>query len=92
VPARHHFWLYLFADAATICFAIVAFYYSFVPIMTSIQFDSVTDGLRINRSFFLAAVPLGFALTVVRVVQNMVRDLADHRAGRPLYAGKKLFE
>lgn len=92
VPARHHVWLYVFADVATICFAVVAFYYSLVPIITSLQFDSVTDGLRINRSFFLVAVPLGFALTVVRVVQNIVRDVGDHRAGRPLFMGKKLFE
>lgn len=92
VPARHHVWLYGFADLATVCFAVVAFYYSLVPIVTSLQFDSVTDGLRINRSFFLVAVPLGFALTVVRVIQNIVRDISDHRAGRPLFTGKKLFE
>lgn len=92
VPARHHVWLYLFADAATMAFAVVAFYYSLSPIITSLQFDNVTDGLRINRTFFLVAVPLGFAMTMARVVQNMVRDLADHRAGRPVYRGKKLFE
>lgn len=82
----------MFADAATMVFALIAFYYSFIPILTSLQFDNVTDGLRINRTFFLVAVPLGFALTMVRVVQNMIRDFADHRAGRPVYRGKKLFE
>lgn len=92
VPDRHHVWLYMFADAATMVFALIAFYYSFIPILTSLQFDNVTDGLRINRTFFLVAVPLGFALTMVRVVQNMIRDFADHRAGRPVYRGKKLFE
>jgi TRAP-type C4-dicarboxylate transport system permease small subunit len=92
VPDRHHVWLYLLADVATMAFAVVAFYYSLIPIITSLHFDNVTDGLRINRTFFLFAVPLGFAMTMVRVLQNVVRDVSDHRAGRPIYRGKKLFE
>ncbi|MCP5371088.1 MAG: TRAP transporter small permease [Hyphomicrobiales bacterium] len=92
VPARHHVWLYVLADVATMAFAVIALYFSIIPILTSIEFNNVTDGLRINRSFFLVAVPLGFTMTMVRVAQNLVRDLRDHRAGRPVYRGKKLFE
>ncbi|MCH8834322.1 MAG: TRAP transporter small permease [Proteobacteria bacterium] len=92
VPERHHVWLYVLADVATMVFAVVALYYSLIPIITSINFDSVTDGLRINRSFFLVAVPLGFTMTLVRLVQNIRRDLSDHKAGRPIFRGKKLFE
>lgn len=92
VPERHHVWLYVMADVATMAFAVVALYYSLVPILTSITFDNVTDGLRINRSFFLVAVPLGFAMTMVRIVQNVARDVRDHKAGRPVFRGKKLFE
>ncbi len=92
VPERHHVWLYILADVATMAFAVVALYYSLIPIITSITFDSVTDGLRINRSFFLVAVPLGFTMTLVRLVQNIRRDLSDHKAGRPIFRGKKLFE
>ena len=92
VPERHHVWLYILADVATMAFAVVALYYALIPIITSITFDSVTDGLRINRSFFLVAVPLGFTMTLVRLVQNIRRDLSDHKAGRPIFRGKKLFE
>ena len=92
VPERHHVWLYVLADVATIIFAVIALYYSLIPIITSINFNNVTDGLRINRSFFLVAVPLGFTMTMVRVLQNLIRDVRDHRAGRPVYRGKKLFE
>ncbi|MBI3113484.1 MAG: TRAP transporter small permease [Rhodospirillales bacterium] len=92
VPERHHVWLYVLADVATMIFAVIALYYSLIPILTSINFDNVTDGLRINRSFFLVAVPLGFTMTIARVVQNLVCDVRDHRAGRPVYRGKKLFE
>lgn len=92
IPDRHHVWLYILADVATMVFAFIALYYSMIPIITSINFDNVTDGLRINRSFFLAAVPLGFTMTMVRVMQNVVRDLKAHRAGEPVFRGKKLFE
>lgn len=92
IPERHHIWLYILADLATMVFAAIALYYSLVPIVTAITFDNVTDGLRINRTFFLAAVPLGFGMTMFRLAQNTIRDLADYRAGRPIYRGKKLFE
>ena len=51
-PSRHHVWLYVLADVATLAFVIVALFYSLTPIIASIQYDNVTDGLRINRSFF----------------------------------------
>ncbi len=92
VPAQYHVWLYMLADLATMAFAIVAFYYSLIPIVNALSFGNVTDGLRINRTFFLMAVPLGFAMTMMRLVQNFVRDWRDHRAGRPVFRGKKLFQ
>lgn len=92
VPQSQHMWLYLIADLATMAFAVVAFYYSLTPIVNAIDFGNVTDGLRINRAYFLVAVPLGFAMTMMRLVQNMVRDVVDYRAGRSAYTGKKLFE
>lgn len=91
VPERIHAFLYIFADLATMVFAVIAFYYSLIPIMTSLEFDSVTDGLRISRTFFLIAVPLGFAMTMVRLVQNTLRDISDYRNGRPAFRGKPLF-
>ena len=92
VPKRFHIWVYFIGDFATAIFAAIAFYYSLVPIATSLQFGSVTDGLRISRAFFLLAVPLGFAFTMLRLVQGTMRDFADWRAGREVYSGKKLFE
>lgn len=92
IPERYHVWLYVFADLATMAFAIIAFICSITPIVTSINFNNVTDGLRINRTFFLVAVPLGFGMTMIRLVQNINRDLRDYRAGRPVFRGKKLFE
>jgi len=56
------------------------------------KFGNVTDGLRIVRVWFLMAVPLGFTLLMVRVLQSIYRDVGDLRAGRPPFTGKKLFD
>lgn len=92
VPARHHVWLRMFADGMTLIFSGYALYASVTPLLTAYQFGSVTDGLRVSRLFFLVAVPIGFVLIIVRLVQSIVRDFQDHAARRPLFAGKCLFE
>jgi TRAP-type C4-dicarboxylate transport system permease small subunit len=71
---------------------VVALYYSFETVHVSAKFGSVTDGLRISRVWFLMAVPVGFALVLLRLFQSILRDVADLRAGRPVYEGDKLFD
>jgi TRAP-type C4-dicarboxylate transport system permease small subunit len=73
-------------------FACIALYYSMHTIQQLLAFGGTTPVLRINKAWFEAAVPLGFALVVVRTIQAMRRDIADLRAGREAYGGKALFD
>ena len=82
----------IFGDFMTIVLAVIAFWWSLDSLLVSIKFGSVTHGLRISLAWFLAAVPLGFAMMVVRLIQAIIRDVSDFKAGRPIYRGKKLFE
>jgi TRAP-type C4-dicarboxylate transport system permease small subunit len=84
--------IYLFGDFATLTLALIALYWSLEPILTSLKFGSVTHGLRISNAWFLAAVPIGFAMMVFRLVQSILRDWSDLRAGRPVFEGEKLFD
>ena len=84
--------VYLFGDFATLTLAVIALYWSLEPILTSLKFGSVTHGLRISNAWFLAAVPIGFAMMVFRLVQSILRDWGDFRAGRPVFEGAKLFD
>jgi len=84
--------LMILGDVVTIVLAIVAFWWSLETVLTSIKFGSVTHGLRISLAWFLAAVPLGFAMMLFRLIQSIVRDVGDIRAGRSIYRGKKLFD
>lgn len=92
VPTRAKAAIYLFGDFATLTLALIALYWSLDPILTSLKFGSVTHGLRISNAWFLAAVPIGFAMMVFRLIQSILRDWNDLRAGRPVFEGEKLFD
>ena len=84
--------LYIFGDLVMFAIALVAFWYSYETAHTSWKFGSVTHGLRISQVWFLAAVPIGFGLMMVRLCQSLLRDISDLRHGRPVYEGDKLFD
>lgn len=84
--------LYGIGDLATIVFACFALYLSIEPVLVSLNFDSVTSGLRITRAWFLIAVPLGFTLILVRALEQLWQDVNDFRLGRNPYSGQKLYD
>ncbi len=84
--------LYIFGDIVMFAVAIIAFYWSLETVLVSAKFGSVTHGLRISQVWFLSAVPIGFGLVMLRLVQSFLRDISDLRAGRPVYEGDKLFD
>ncbi len=84
--------LYIFGDIMTLILAVIALYWSMEPVLNSIHFGSVTHGLRISQAWFLFAVPLGFGMMVIRLIQSMQRDFSDLIAGRPVFEGNKLFD
>lgn len=92
LPPRGQALVYMLGELATLVLAVVALRWSIEPVIVSLTFGSVTDGLRISKAWFLAAVPLGFTLVVIRVLQSLARDLADFRAGRPAFTGHRLFK
>ena len=92
LPPRGKAVLFLFGDLATLVLAVIALYWSIGPIITSIQYGSVTHGLRVSQAWFLFAVPLGFTLMMVRLVQSIARDWGDLRTGRPVFEGNRLFD
>ncbi len=84
--------IYIFGDLVMFAVALVALYWSFETVLVSAKFGSVTDGLRISKVWFLAAVPLGFSLMIFRLSQSFLRDLRSLRDGTPVYEGDKLFD
>ncbi|MCY4150716.1 MAG: TRAP transporter small permease [Aestuariivita sp.] len=84
--------LYIFGDVVMFAVALVAIYWSWETLHVSWTFGSVTHGLRISQTFFLFAVPFGFALMLFRLTQSFLRDLSHLREGRAVYEGDRLFD
>ncbi|HBH27746.1 MAG: TRAP transporter small permease [Desulfofustis sp. PB-SRB1] len=91
-PQRMKAIVFLFGDVITLILAVLVIYMSMEPVIISIEYGSVTHGLRVSQAFFLAAVPLGFTMMVFRLLQSIKRDWSDMRAGRPVFEGNKLFD
>ena len=92
VPTRVKALLYIFGDLAMLFVAVLAFYWSLETVQVSVKYGSVTDGLRLPKFWFLLAVPIGFALVLLRLVQSIIRDVRDLVQARPPFEGNKLFD
>jgi len=84
--------LHILGDIVMFAVALVALYWSWESVHVSWKFGSVTHGLRVSQVWFLFAVPFGFALIMLRLIQSFLRDLSDLRNGKPVYEGDKLFD
>ena len=84
--------LYILGDVVMLALACMAVYLSFETVEISWRFGSVSHGLRVSMGWFLMAVPIGFSLMTFRLIQSLLRDISDLRAGRPAYDGEPLFD
>lgn len=84
--------IYIFGDLVMFIIAAIALYWSWETVHVSWKFGSVSHGLRISMVWFFMAVPLGFALMIVRLTQSFLRDINSLRDGSPVYEGDKLFD
>jgi len=84
--------IFLLGDVLMGVFAIIVFHFSLKFFMTAIEFGSVIEGLRVMRAWVLFAVPFGFALVLLRILQSIVLDITALRTGRAPRAGRRLFD
>src|SRR5205823_4899177 len=92
LPPRVAGCVFLFSEIATLVFACFALYFSMQSLMTMMRFDALSPALRVSQAWFAAAIPFGFAMMVVRVIQSALRDLRRLRAGAIPYSGTLLFD
>ena len=84
--------MYIFGDLVMLVVAVIALYWSYETVDVSAKFGSVSHGLRVSMVWFLMAVPVGFALILLRLTQSLLRDIRSLRDGTPVYEGDKLFD
>ncbi len=84
--------MYLFSDFLTLALALICLIVSIGPVLTSFEFGSVTHGLRVSQVWFLMAVPFGFTLIVLRLLQSIRRDIKAFSNNDPIYQGERLVD
>lgn len=83
--------LYIFGDLCMLLFSYTAIELTIPVLIDSLQFGAITPALRVNRVYFLLAIPVGFSLSIVRIIQSLYRDVQDVRAGRPVEKSGTVF-
>ena len=83
--------LYIIGDIMMLVFSVTTVYVTIPLIQNSINFNTVSQGLRMNLAFFQMAIPLGMGLLMIRVLQKLSQDIKDVKNGRPVYRGETLF-
>ncbi len=76
----------LMLDAALwIVFSAIVIYYTTRQVLLSRDNFAIVQGTdEVMQWWFYIATPLAFALLIVRVLQNVRKDVSDYRNGRPL--------
>ena len=63
-----------------------------IPIMRDqIEFETLSRAAQYPMWIPYLSVPLGYSLMIFRVVQNIIIDVKDLKAGRPIQTGEALF-
>lgn len=92
LPARGAAIFSIFGNLAIMTFAGFALYWSIEPVLTSLKYGSVSEGLQLSRAWFLVAVPLGFTLVVLRAFEATIEDVRAFTSNRRPPSGEKLFD
>ena len=68
-----------------IVFSVIVIYYTTQQVLLSRDNFAIVQGTDdVMQWWFYIATPLAFALLIVRVLQNVAKDVSDYRNGRPL--------
>jgi len=82
---------YIISDLSLLAFAYYAITLTLPVIRTSLEFGATTPALRVNRIYFLMAIPLGFVLVIIRSLQALYGDTTAVLEGQPVFKGGTLF-
>ena len=92
MPPRGKAVVFLLGDLCTMLLAGFCFYISIAPVQLSVEYGSVTDGLRISKSWFMLAVPFGFSLVLYRVLRLIREDIHHLIAGTEIPVAKSIID
>lgn len=82
---RGQFLCLLLDSALWIIFSVVVIYYTAQQVILKEDNFAIVQGTDDDLQWwFYVATPLAFVLLIIRVFQNVAKDVSDYRSGRPL--------
>lgn len=66
-------------------------YYVLPIIESQIQYETLSRAAQYPMFMIYMSIPIGYGMMIARVIQNMVIDYGDMKAGRPIRTGPALF-
>lgn len=71
---------YILSDICFFILAVVIMYYSMFPVLMNIEFDMAMTGSSLPMAIATIAVPVGWTLIAVRVVQRFLKTIRNYRS------------
>lgn len=84
MPRVGQFCAYLVSDVCFFALAVIVVYYSLPPVWANLEYDHRMLGTDLPMAIATAAVPIGWMLIAVRVVQRFVSLVRRFGEGKPL--------
>ncbi|MEW6624827.1 MAG: TRAP transporter small permease [Bacillota bacterium] len=87
VSKKIKFYLYIFYDICFLILAVAIIYYSVQIMQLQIRTDTLamSESLRklnLNMAYVYAAVPLGWALMIYRLIQRFILTIKEYKEGK----------
>jgi TRAP-type C4-dicarboxylate transport system permease small subunit len=84
LPRTGKFCAYVLSDLCFFALAVIIVYYSLSPLLGNMKYDQRMLGADLPFAIATAAVPIGWSLIAVRVVQRFVDLVKRFSEGKPL--------
>ncbi len=92
LPYGGQFVCLLLDSALWIIFSIIVIIYSVEQVILARDNFAIVQGTDdVLQWWFYLATPVAFTILIIRVLQNIQRDVADYRSGKPLQIKTNIF-
>ena len=81
------FALFMLSDFCFLVLALIIIWTGARFVMTTIEFDQHFTGINLPLWLAVAAVPVGWGMIAIRVIQRSIVTIAAYRRGEPMVAG-----
>jgi len=71
---------YILSDICFFILAVIIVYYSMFPVLMNIEFDVAMTGSSLPMALATIAVPIGWTLIAVRVIQRFLNTIKNYRS------------